>query len=137
AIALGNARDPAIFDTYVAPDAPTVFLQSLQKRRVAGLALRIIRSLAHEHPDPPHPPALLRPCRQRPRGSRGTEEREEGAAVHGWTLHSIASSARTSTVAGTSRPSSLAVLRLTTSSYLVGFCTGSSAGFSPLRMRST
>ena len=31
----------------------------------------------------------------------------------------------------------LAALRLTTSSYLVGACTGRSAGFSPLRMRST
>ena len=39
--------------------------------------------------------------------------------------------------AGTSRPSALAVLRLITSSYLVGACTGRSAGFSPLRMRST
>ena len=51
--------------------------------------------------------------------------------------HSITSSARASTVAGMSRPSALAVLRLTASSYLVGFCTGMSDGFSPLRMRST
>src|SRR4029077_3124658 len=51
--------------------------------------------------------------------------------------HSITSSARASSVDGTSRPSSLAVFRLTTSSYLVGACTGKSAGFSPLRMRST
>jgi hypothetical protein len=52
-------------------------------------------------------------------------------------FYSITSSARASTVGGTSRPSVLAVLRLMTSSYLVGVCTGSSAGFSPLRMRST
>ena len=38
---------------------------------------------------------------------------------------------------GMVRPSALAVLRLITSSYLVGACTGRSAGFSPLRMRST
>ena len=38
---------------------------------------------------------------------------------------------------GTVRPSSLAVLRLITSSYLFGVCTGKSAGFSPLKMRST
>jgi hypothetical protein len=37
--------------------------------------------------------------------------------------------------AGRSRPSALAVFRLTTSSYLVGVCTGRSAGFDPLRMR--
>src|SRR5262245_659251 len=51
--------------------------------------------------------------------------------------HSITSSARASSVGGTSRPSALAVLRLIASSYLVGACTGRSAGFSPLRMRST
>src|SRR5262245_9952970 len=52
-------------------------------------------------------------------------------------FHSITSSARASTVAGKARPSAFAVLRLMTSSYLVGACTGRSAGFSPLRMRST
>jgi hypothetical protein len=51
--------------------------------------------------------------------------------------HSITSSARASTDEGISRPSALAVFRLITSSYLVGACTGRSAGFSPLRMRST
>jgi hypothetical protein len=50
--------------------------------------------------------------------------------------YSITSSARPSTVAGISRPRAFAVLRLMTSSYLVGACTGRSAGFSPLRMRS-
>ena len=34
-------------------------------------------------------------------------------------------------------PSAFAVLRLMTISYFVGACTGRSAGFSPLRMRST
>ena len=51
--------------------------------------------------------------------------------------YSITSSARASKVGGTSRPSAFAVLRLITSSYLVGACTGKSAGLSPLRMRST
>ena len=49
----------------------------------------------------------------------------------------INSSARASSVGGIARPSSLAVFRLMTVSYLVGACTGKSAGFSPLRMRST
>src|SRR6516225_7310912 len=48
--------------------------------------------------------------------------------------HSITSSARASSVGGTESPSFFAVLRLTTSSYLVGACTGRSAGLSPLRM---
>ena len=51
--------------------------------------------------------------------------------------YSIISSARASSAVGTSRPSAFAVLRLMTSSYLVGACTGMSAGFSPLRIRST
>ena len=40
-------------------------------------------------------------------------------------------------IGGTSRPSALAVLRLMTSSNLVGSCTGSSPGLAPRRMRST
>ena len=44
--------------------------------------------------------------------------------------YSITSSARESNDGGTVRPSALAVLRLITSSYLVGACTGRSAGFS-------
>jgi hypothetical protein len=52
-------------------------------------------------------------------------------------IHSITSSARASSVGGTSRPIDLAVLRLTTSSYFVGNCTGSSEGLAPFRIRST
>ena len=52
-------------------------------------------------------------------------------------LHSITSSAVASSDCGTVRPSAFAVLRLIISSYLVGACTGMSAGFSPLRIRST
>src|SRR5262249_32306911 len=51
--------------------------------------------------------------------------------------YSITSSARASRGGGTSSTSALAVLRLIASSYLVGACPGRSAGFSPLRMRST
>jgi hypothetical protein len=47
------------------------------------------------------------------------------------------SKARASNDGGTVSPSAFAVLRLMTSSYLVGACTGMLAGFSPLRMRST
>src|SRR5262249_22200283 len=71
--------------------------------------------------------SLLRARRERPRRC-AAEQRHELAP-----FHSITSSARASSVAGTSSPSVLAVLRLITSSYLVGACTGRSAGFSPLR----
>jgi hypothetical protein len=61
----------------------------------------------------------------------GCEQMQQGSP------YSITSSARASSVGGTSRPSAFAVLRLITSSNLVGACTGRSVGFSPLRMRST
>src|ERR1700704_3750933 len=51
--------------------------------------------------------------------------------------HSISSSARASSIGEVSRPIAFAIFRLTTVSNLVGACTGRSAGFSPLRMRST
>src|SRR6476469_8791014 len=63
---------------------------------------------------------------------RAAEQRDELAP-----LHSITSSAVASSDGGTSRPSAFAVLRLMTSSYLVGACTGRSAAFSPLKIRST
>src|SRR5262249_18422658 len=75
---------------------------------------------------------LLRAHTKRPRCCCATEKRDELPSPH-----SITSSARASSVGGTSKPSDLAVLRLITSSYFVGACTGRSAGFSPLRMRST
>src|SRR5262249_13606960 len=58
-------------------------------------------------------------------------------AVQQTASYSITSSARASSVGGTSRLSAFAVLRLITSSNLVGACTGRSAAFSPLRMRPT
>src|SRR5262245_50241003 len=64
---------------------------------------------------------------------RATEQHDDFAPP----LHSITSSARASRVDGTSMPRAFAVFMLMTSSYLVGACTGRSAGFSPLRMRST
>jgi hypothetical protein len=49
-------------------------------------------------------------------------------------VHSMTSSAPASNVCGTVRPSSLAVLRLMTSSNVVGCWTGRSAGLAPLRI---
>ena len=51
--------------------------------------------------------------------------------------YSITSSARTRKDSGIVMPSAFAVLRLITSSNLVGFCTGRSPGLSPLRSLST
>ena len=54
---------------------------------------------------------------------------------HGSPSHSITSSARASSIGGTSRPSALAVVRLMISSNLVGCSTGMSAGLVPRRIR--
>ena len=51
--------------------------------------------------------------------------------------YSITSSAETTSEDGMLMPSALAVVRLITVSNFVGACTGKSAGFSPLRIRST
>src|SRR5262249_8531558 len=104
--------------------------QLLCERQEASLPDRIVRRVRHEYADPP-PPALLRPRRERPR------HRTAGQCDELASLHSITSSARASRPSATVRPSAFAVLRLITSSYFVGACTGKSAGFSPLRMRST
>jgi hypothetical protein len=76
----------------------------------------------------------LRPLRQ-----QSTRPRRRAAKPHNERapLHSMTSLTRASSECGTSRPSAFAVLRLITNSNLVGAYTGRSAGFSPLRMRST
>src|SRR5439155_20592272 len=60
----------------------------------------------------------------------GTSMPQGGHPPH----HSITSSARASSIGGTSIPSALADLRLMTSVNLVGCSTGRSPGFAPLRI---
>src|SRR5262249_34905799 len=115
---------PAIFERYVLTvDIATLF-QALAEPTQKTLS-RARRS-GVEYPDYRHC-QLLRTRGERPRCRRAAEQCDELAP-----LHSITSSARASSVGGTSRPSARAVLRLMTNSYLVGACTGRSAGFSPL-----
>src|SRR5262245_5649033 len=85
-----------------------------------------------KHPDYRNSSRLLRARRERPRDRRAAEQRHEIAAPH-----SITSSAMASRVGGTSMPSALAVLRLITSSNVLGCSTGISAGFAPRRILST
>src|SRR6516225_7887513 len=89
-----------------------------------------------QHADAPHALALLRPRRERPCRRRAAEQRDEIAPFH-LRGHSITSSARASSVVGISIRIVLAVFRLMTKSNLLARCTGSSPGFSPLRMRPT
>src|SRR5262249_1015964 len=121
-------RRPTRFDE----DAPAFNVASLVKTLAerGGEGRSRLGCLSAQKADHRHPRLL----RQRPRGPsrRTAEPRDELPASH-----SITSSAMASKLGGTVRPSALAVLMLRTSSYLVGACTGRSAGFSPLRMRST
>src|SRR5262249_48924489 len=129
----GESRQPLILIV-----RPTVFdgeILPLDIARLAqGLAKRahIVR-VADSRGEPEEPDHRLAPTL--PAGGdwpsrRATESRNKPAPVH-----SIISSARASSVAGRSMSSALAVLRLITSSNLVGSWTGRSPGFSPLRMR--
>src|SRR5262249_11945669 len=123
---------PAIRDFDIASLDPTQLPKAFMKCNKQGLRFGIALGQIQENADPPNALALLRARRQRPR-RRAAEQRDEFAPA----AHSITSSARASSVGGTARPRALAVLRLIAKSYLVGACTGRSAGFSPLRMRST
>src|SRR5215468_1653165 len=115
--ALHIAPGPAGIDLHITAIGPAQLLQALLERRDAGFCLRIIHGEWYEHAHSPHALGRLRARRHRPRRS-ATKQRYELAPLH----HSIASSARASTEAGTSSPSALAVLRLITKSNLVG-CT--------------
>src|SRR5262249_50947836 len=108
---------------------PSAGLSGPAERSDASLSFRIGRSRAHEHAAP-HLLALLRARRERPRGRRAAEQRDELAAPH-----SITSSAIASTPGGMVRPSIRAIWALMTSSNLVDCTTGRSAGFAPLTMR--
>src|SRR5262249_32132200 len=114
---------------YVPADGPAEFGEPLRKRPDPHRRVRIVCSQAHQRTDPPHSLRLLRARHKRPSG-RAAEQRDELAP-----LHSITSSARPSSVIGKVRPSVLAVFRLITNTTFVDCITGSSAGFSPLRMR--
>src|SRR5262245_9326890 len=123
-------KDTNLFAKYLAPKVPHRHFCG-SNRTCSG---ECCKQAAHvrEHADIDRRlPQLLRTRLERP-CRRGAEQRDELAP-----LHSITSSARASTAGGISRPSAFAVFRLITSSYFVGACTGRSAGFSPLRMRST
>src|SRR5262245_13035402 len=115
--ACGVRSAPSIIDTDAAAVVPAQLLQRLAERLEIVLLLNIFGERV-EHADPPHPGRLLRARRERPRDS-AAEQRDEIAAVH-----SMTSSAATSSVCGTVRPSAFAVVRLMTRSNLVGCSTG-------------
>src|SRR6516165_1525467 len=129
--ALGTSLRPTILDRQGATLDPAEFAQSLNK---GGCPCTPGRSRARsKEPNDRHLRWLLCPRRKRPRRRRATEQRYELAPPH----HSITLSARRTRPAGTSCPIALAVLRLITSSNVVGCSTGRSAGFAPLSILAT
>src|SRR5262249_7288808 len=116
---------PAVFNPQILTlDVAGLFQALAERRRVVCERLRraTMQKPNHRHR------ALLRTRRERP-SRHATEQTDELAS-----LHSMTSSARASSVAGTSRPSALAVVRLMTRSNLVGCSTGMSAGLAPRKI---
>src|SRR5262245_13129998 len=105
----------AVLDADIAALYPSPLLKPLPQCLNAALRFRITLSNRQQHSYTPHSLALLRPCRQRPDGRRAAEQRDELAASD----HSMTSSARASSVGGTSSPSALAALRLMAKSIFV------------------
>src|SRR5262249_45133296 len=122
-----NACTKTDVELNIATFDPTQFLQTLNEHRNAGLCHLIVGIQRDEHTNAPHAVALLRGRRKRPCRCRATEQCDELA-----TFHSITSSARKSKDSEIVNPNALAVLRLMTSSNLVGRWIGKSAGPVPL-----
>jgi hypothetical protein len=122
---LARGPSPGLFPVFLftCPNGP---------RRVTALRICVVRGQVHKYTNPPHSAGWLCPSRKRPRSRRAAEQRDELAA-----FHSITSSARASSVGGTSRPSAFAALRLIANSNLVGCTTGRSAGRAPFSTRPT
>jgi len=104
----GIAIAPSEIDLQISADRPTQLLQAPNKGRSATVHLGVVGTGIREHADAPHPFALLRARRERPRRRGAAEQRDELAPLH-LRSHSITSSARASSVGGMVRPSVFAV----------------------------
>src|SRR5262249_47874640 len=106
-----------MLDPNVAVLHPSERLKSLSERIGAGFYFWIVLGECMQEHNAPHPLRLLRARRERPR-RRAAKQHDELAP-----FHSITSSARASSVAGTLRRIALAAIRLMTRSNLVGCST--------------
>src|SRR6266480_1662976 len=116
-----EGRSPAIVEPNVAASGPAELLKPLAERAEPSLCFWIVLGNRHQDPDPAHLIGLLRARRERPRGSRAAEQRDEVAS-----LHSITSSARSRNDSGIVSLSALAVVRLRARSNFLGCSTGRS-----------
>ena len=121
---------PAVFDRHVLALDIAGLLQALAKRAHAGPRTSSADAASR------NPITGIAGCCARAASGHAAAA-PPSSVMNSRRSHSITSSARASSVGGTSRPSALAVLRLMTSSNLVGCTTGRSVGFAPLRIRPT
>src|SRR5262245_39111064 len=127
----GLASTRTEFGPHIFPFGPTKLSQSQNEGRLARLHFRIVDADGgSENADAAHP--FLRPRHHHWHRRRAAEQRDELAPPH-----SITSSAVASSVCGTVMPSIVAVWTLKTSSNLLDWTTGKSAGLAPLTMRPT
>src|SRR5215813_14455020 len=70
---LSAGRRKAICDVDIAFFQPSTLLEPLPECREAGPRCLIVLGEAHQYADPPHSVGLLRPRRERPRGSRAAQ----------------------------------------------------------------
>src|SRR5262245_44471694 len=127
--AIVSAVQPIVLDNHVLTLDVAGFAEASAER--SGMASGGIGPPTADEADGRHR-RLLRARRERPRGRRAAEQRDELAP-----FHSITSSARRRKSRLIVSPSARAVLRLTTSSNLVGCSIGKSAGFSPFKILAT
>src|SRR6516164_6822002 len=79
---LRRSRRKAIVNADIAAFRPSTLLEPLPECREASPHFRIVLGVGTQHADPPYPVRLLRARRQRPRGRRAPEERDELASPH-------------------------------------------------------
>src|SRR5215471_1729181 len=80
--AVGIRGGPADVDTDVAADNPAPLLQTLHKRRQAGLSVRIVRGRMHQHTDAAHRIGLLRAYQDWPSHASASKDLDEFAPPH-------------------------------------------------------
>src|SRR5262249_60795826 len=89
----------SIIDLNVMAGHPSDRLESLTQRLKIKLCIRIVLSYAQQHADASHPLGLLRARRERQRGRRAAEQRDELAAFH-LCVQSLTASASASGLSG-------------------------------------
>ena len=82
AVAFNVAPAPSDVDLHIAALNPAQLLQRLLERHDPSLTLWIVRDVAHEHTDAPHPLGLLRTRGERPGGCGSAEKLDDLPSSH-------------------------------------------------------